>query len=82
MNPKYLVLTYNNNGTSPKYESYKTKKEIVRDFHIPLYIIDKLISMNNEYFEYFKDPKNRSKSHHVYRDVLQNVMILLIKPQR
>lgn len=56
-------------------QSFKTKQEIVEQYQVPLYMVNKIIKINNNNMIY------KRKSHNVYADLVDKLKILLIKPK-
>lgn len=77
MKAKYSVEIYNEDDEYTWYttQQFKTRQEIVATFDIPLYIVDKMIKINN-------DPTFTTKrnSHRVFHDMMNTMKIHLIKP--
>ena len=75
MRYKYRVEILDENKEIIETWACKTKKEISEGYTLPLYIIDKIIKKTN-------DPTYPIKRDHlVYRDIMQQMRIQLIKPQ-
>ncbi len=75
MQEKYLVEITSSDG-SVRTKSYKTRKQIVDMYEIPLYIVDKLIKVSN-------DPSftSKRKGHKIFQETFDTMKILFIKPK-
>jgi hypothetical protein len=76
MQYKYRVeILDNSTGEVKESQKYKTKKNIIEKYSIPMYIVDKIIKKTNDStFTIKRD------SHLVYRDLMNTMRIEIIKP--
>jgi hypothetical protein len=80
MKSKYLILTFSADGLYTGSNVCKTKKEIVKLYAIPLYIVDKIITLNNQPLEYLLAEENKQNTHNIYKTVISQMVIYLIRP--
>ena len=63
-------------GEVKETQEYKTKKNIIAKYSIPMYIVDKIIRKTNDStFNTKRDP------HMVYKDLMNTMKIEIIKPK-
>lgn len=74
MHHKYRVEIMDTEGEVKETATYKTKNQIRHTYNIPLYIIDKIIKNTN-------DSTGTTKTHLVYRNLMQTMRIHLNTPQ-
>ena len=55
---------------------FKTKKNIIETYNIPMYIVDKIIKKTND-----SAFTTKRDSHMVYKDLMQTLRIEIIKPK-
>ena len=75
MKEKYLV-EINLPGEETKMATFKTRQEIVEEYNIPLYIVDKIIKISNDLTF-----QTKRKSHRIFRELVETMKIYLILPK-
>jgi len=76
MQYKYRVeILDNSTGEVKESQEYKTKKNIIEKYSIPMYIVDKIIKKTND-----STFTTKRDSHLVYRDLMNTMRIEIIKP--
>ena len=76
MQYKYRVeIVDKETGEVKKSREYKTKKNMIEAYNIPMYIIDKIIKKTND-----ATFATKRESHMVYKDLMQTMRIQIIKP--
>jgi len=76
MQYKYRVeILDNSTGEVKESQEYKTKKNIIEKYSIPMYIVDKIIKKTND-----STFTTKRDSHLVYRDLMNTMKIEIIKP--
>jgi len=76
MQYKYRVEILDiSNGEVNESQEYKTKKNIIEKYSIPMYIVDKIIKKTND-----STFTTKRDSHLVYRDLMNTMKIEIIKP--
>ena len=63
-------------GEVNESQEYKTKKNIVEKYSIPMYIVDKIIKKTND-----STFTTKRESHMVYKDLMNTMRIEIIKPK-
>lgn len=74
MKSKYLVNIYKDDELQES-KSFKTRTEITTQYNIPLYIVDKIIKINND-----TSFITKRKSHRIFQELISTMKIILIKP--
>lgn len=77
MQYKYRVeILDSSTGEVKESQEYKTKKNIIEKYSIPMYIVDKIIKKTND-----STFATKRDSHMVYRDLMNTMKIEIIKPK-
>jgi hypothetical protein len=63
-------------GEVNESHEYKTKKNIIEKYSIPMYIVDKIIKKTND-----STFTTKRESHMVYKDLMNTMRIEIIKPK-
>ncbi len=63
-------------GEVNESQEYKTKKNIIEKYSIPMYIVDKIIKKTND-----STFTTKRESHMVYKDLMNTMRIEIIKPK-
>jgi hypothetical protein len=72
---KYLVEVCGDNNEIIKQVTFHKRNQIALEFGIPLYIVDKVIKISNDFTF-----KTKRKSHKLYQDLIKQMKIYIIKP--
>jgi hypothetical protein len=72
---KYLIVIQSENGKVKSFTQFKTRGEIVKNYKIPLYMVDKIIKINNDV-----NFTSKRDSQMIFKSLIQNFKIYLIKP--
>ena len=63
-------------GEVNESQEYKTKKNIIEKYSIPMYIVDTIIKKTND-----STFTTKRESHMVYKDLINTMRIEIIKPK-
>ena len=73
---KYLIVHCSEiDGKVKEYHQFKTRNDIKKKYNIPLYIIDKMISLNNDV-----DFRSKRDFQKIFQHLIKTVKIYLIRP--